>query len=105
MDEYDPCVLQGEPGSDCRMVSGASNEVFFFRHSPFHSFRDTFSHHRAELDRMILLLGIVLGVMGAFYNWFTLKVQSVYRSAKRLSVTQKLMIPFLCAGVLISPPE
>ncbi len=49
---------------------------------------------------MILLLGIVLGVMGAFYNWFTLKVQSVYRSAKRLSVTQKLMIPFLCAGVL-----
>lgn len=49
---------------------------------------------------MILLLGIVLGCLGAFYNWFTLKVQSLYRNARNLSVTQKLMIPFLCAGVL-----
>lgn len=49
---------------------------------------------------MILLLGIVLGVLGAFYNWFTLKVQSLYRNARNLSVTKKLMIPFLCAGVL-----
>ena len=49
---------------------------------------------------LILLLGIVLGALGAFYNWFTLKVQSLYRNAKRLSVTQKLMIPFFCAGVL-----
>lgn len=53
-----------------------------------------------EYYGMILALGIVLGVLGAFYNWFTLKVQSFYRSAKRLGVTQKLMIPFLCAGVL-----
>ena len=49
---------------------------------------------------MILVLGIVLGALGAFYNWFTLKVQSLYRRAKRLSAAQKLMIPFLCAGVL-----
>ena len=49
---------------------------------------------------LILLLGIVLGALGAFYNWFTLKVQSLYCNAKRLSVTQKLMIPFFCAGVL-----
>ncbi len=49
---------------------------------------------------IILLLGIVLGILGAFYNWFTLKVQSVYRSAKNLSVTQKLIIPFICAGIL-----
>lgn len=53
-----------------------------------------------EYYGMILILGIVLGALGAFYNWFTLKVQSLYRRAKRLSVTQKLMIPFLCAGVL-----
>lgn len=49
---------------------------------------------------MILLLGIILGVLGAFYNWFTLKVQSFYRNAKGLSVTQKLMLPFFCAGIL-----
>lgn len=53
-----------------------------------------------EYYGMILVLGIVLGVLGAFYNWFTLKVQSLYRRAKGLGVTQKLMIPFLCAGVL-----
>ena len=53
-----------------------------------------------EYYGMILALGIVLGVLGAFYNWFTLKVQAVYRSAERFSVTQKLMVPFLCAGVL-----
>lgn len=49
---------------------------------------------------LIVLLGIVLGALGAFYNWFTLKVQSLYRNAKRLNTTQKLMIPFVCAGVL-----
>ena len=53
-----------------------------------------------EYYGMIVLLGIILGVLGAFYNWFTLKVQSLYRNAKRLSVTQKLIIPFFCAGVL-----
>ena len=52
-----------------------------------------------EYYGMILALGIVLGVLGAFYNWFTLKVQAVYRSAKRFSVTQKLMVPFLCAEI------
>lgn len=54
---------------------------------------------------MILILGVVLGVMGAFYNWFTLKVQSLYN---KLSVSKngslngyvRVAIPFLCAGVL-----
>lgn len=59
-----------------------------------------------EYYGMILILGIVLGALGAFYNWFTLKVQSLYRGAKKLNVTQKLMIPFLCAGVLgFTAPE
>lgn len=49
---------------------------------------------------MILILGILLGVLGAFYNWFTLTVQSLYNRAKHLNTTTKLMIPFLCAGVL-----
>lgn len=49
---------------------------------------------------MILILGVILGVLGAFYNWFTLKVQSLYNHAKHLNTTTRLMIPFLCAGVL-----
>lgn len=49
---------------------------------------------------MILILGVLLGVLGALYNWFTLKVQSLYNSAKHLNTTAKLMIPFLCAGIL-----
>ena len=49
---------------------------------------------------LIILLGIVLGVLGAFYNWFTLKMQSLYNHMKGASTTVKLMIPFFCAGVL-----
>lgn len=48
----------------------------------------------------IVALGVVLGVMGAFYNWFTLKVQALYNKAKFLNTTTKIMIPFFCAGVL-----
>lgn len=55
---------------------------------------------------MIVLLGGMLGVMGAFYNWFTLKVQSLYNQAKFLNTTAKLVIPFMCAGILgITAPE
>ncbi len=54
---------------------------------------------------MILILGVVLGFMGAFYNWFTLKVQALYNSMKAfknvsLNGYAKATIPFLCAGVL-----
>ena len=53
---------------------------------------------------MILVLGVILGLMGAFYNWFTLKAQSAYNKVKifgkNLSGFAKIAIPFLCAGVL-----
>lgn len=49
---------------------------------------------------MILLLGVILGVMGAFYNWFTLTVQELYKKTKGLNEITKVMIPFLLAGVL-----
>lgn len=48
----------------------------------------------------IVLLGLVLGVMGAFYNWFTLKAQELYGKAKFLGDTGKIIVPFMCAGVL-----
>ncbi len=49
---------------------------------------------------MLLLLGIVLGAAGAFYNWFTLKVQEIYNKATFLNTTTKIMVPFVCAGIL-----
>ena len=49
---------------------------------------------------MLILLGIFLGAFGAFYNWFTLKVQEIYNKATFLNTTTKIMIPFVCAGIL-----
>lgn len=49
---------------------------------------------------MIVVLGIVLGILGAFYNWFTLKVQSLYKKTKFLSTTTRLFVPFILAGIL-----
>lgn len=48
----------------------------------------------------LLILGVILGVLGAFYNWFTLKVQSIYNSIAFLNTSGKLLIPFLMAGAL-----
>ncbi len=59
-----------------------------------------------EYYGLILLLGVVLGAMGAFYNWFTLKVQALYGKAKHLNTAGKVMVPFLCAGILgFTAPE
>ena len=55
---------------------------------------------------MVLGLGVLLGALGAFYNWFTLKVQSLYDRATFLNSTGKILIPFFCAGVLgFTAPE
>lgn len=49
---------------------------------------------------LILIMGVVLGAFGAFYNWFTLKIQELYNRVPFLTTTRKLWIPFFCAGVL-----
>ncbi len=49
---------------------------------------------------VIILLGILLGVLGAFYNYVTLKVQELYQRPKCLNESARLLIPFLMAGVL-----
>ena len=49
---------------------------------------------------MVLVLGLVLGLFGAFYNWFTLQAQSLYQGAKFLNTTTRLIFPFMLAGVL-----
>lgn len=48
----------------------------------------------------IVILGILLGLLGAFYNKMTLWVQGLYQKNKNLNETTRLLIPFLLAGVL-----
>lgn len=48
----------------------------------------------------VLVLGVIMGLFGVFYNWFTLKMQSLYRNAKYLNKVTAMLIPFLLAGVL-----
>lgn len=55
---------------------------------------------------LIVALGVLLGILGVFYNWFTLKVQSLYNQAGFLTRTAKLMIPFVLSGIIgLAAPE
>lgn len=49
---------------------------------------------------MLIALGLILGVMGVFYNWSMLKAQELYKKPKWLNETTRLMIAFFAAGVL-----
>ncbi|MBA4699830.1 MAG: ClC family H(+)/Cl(-) exchange transporter [Ruminococcus sp.] len=49
---------------------------------------------------MLILLGVLCGVMGAFYNRVMVKVQDLYNKPKFLNETTRLMIAFLTAGLL-----
>ncbi len=53
-----------------------------------------------EYYGLLVLLGVVLGFLGVFYNWFTLWVQSLYNRLTGLPTAGKILIPFLIAGVL-----
>lgn len=48
----------------------------------------------------LILLGILVGVSGVFYNWGMLKAQELYRKIPFLKETGRLLIAFLTAGVL-----
>lgn len=48
----------------------------------------------------LLLLGVLLGFLGAFYNKVMLWAQKLYQKPKFLNETGRLVIPFLTAGVL-----
>ena len=55
---------------------------------------------------LLLLLGVIVGVAGVFYNWAMLKVQELYKKPKWLDETGRLLIAFLTAGVLgVCMPE
>ena len=49
---------------------------------------------------LLILLGILVGVSGVFYNWGMLKAQELYRKIPPLKETGRLLIAFLTAGVL-----
>ena len=49
---------------------------------------------------MLILLGAVLGVMGAFYNKLMLKAQELYKKPSFLNETGRLVIAFLAAGII-----
>lgn len=49
---------------------------------------------------MLIILGIILGFAGVFYNWGMLKVQALYKKPKFLNETTRLLIAFFIAGVL-----
>ncbi len=49
---------------------------------------------------MLILLGAILGVLGAFYNWTTMKVKALFAKPRCLNETTRLFIPFMIAGVL-----
>ena len=49
---------------------------------------------------LLLLLGALLGVMGALYNKVMLKAQDLYKKPKRLNETGRLLIAFFAAGIM-----
>lgn len=48
----------------------------------------------------LVVLGIILGAFGAFYNFVLLKTQKAYTDQKWLSVEMRPIIPFILAGIL-----
>ena len=49
---------------------------------------------------LLILLGILVGVSGVFYNWGMLKAQELYRKIPFMKETGRRLIAFLTAGVL-----
>lgn len=74
----------------CSLILGVD---FVFRFDIIHSLPPTYYW-------MILIMGVSLGALGAFYNWFTLKVQELYNKASFLNSYTRIVVPFLCAGIL-----
>lgn len=49
---------------------------------------------------ILIILGIILGVLGAFYNYVILNTQKLYKRIHFLPSRVKMMIPFVTAGFL-----
>ncbi|MDF2675515.1 MAG: conserved rane protein of unknown function [Clostridiales bacterium] len=49
---------------------------------------------------LLIVLGIFLGGMGAFYNYALLKTKILYGKIKYLNTRTKIIVPFVMAGIL-----
>lgn len=49
---------------------------------------------------LLIPLGMLLGVLGAFYNWFTLMMQKLYQKLTKIPTWGKLLIPLMAAWIL-----
>lgn len=49
---------------------------------------------------LLIILGVIVGAAGVFYNWAMLKAQDLYRKPKCLNETGRIMIAFLTAGIM-----
>ncbi len=49
---------------------------------------------------LLFILGAMLGVAGAFYNYILIQTQMLYKKMSWLSVKTRPIIPFICAGFL-----
>lgn len=49
---------------------------------------------------LLIILGILLGGMGAFYNYALIKTKILYGKIKILNIKTKIIVPFVIAGIL-----
>jgi len=49
---------------------------------------------------ILVVLGVLLGVMGAVYNFVLLEIKALYGKIKCLNTRTKIMVPFVMAGIL-----
>lgn len=49
---------------------------------------------------MLVLLGILLGILGAFYNMVMLKGQDLYAKMKQIPSQYRIVLPFVLSGIL-----
>ena len=49
---------------------------------------------------LLIIMGLLLGLLGAFYNWFMLKTQDLYKRISKIPEPIKLAIVFVVSGVV-----
>jgi H+/Cl- antiporter ClcA len=49
---------------------------------------------------ILIILGIILGALGALYNYILIKTQNLYKKIKFLTVRTRVVIPFVTAVIL-----
>ncbi|MBE6082659.1 MAG: ClC family H(+)/Cl(-) exchange transporter [Tissierellaceae bacterium] len=49
---------------------------------------------------LLFILGAILGIAGAFYNYILLKSQKLYKKIWKSNIKVRMIIPFACAGLL-----